>query len=223
MVIFVLLLFHISKTENYRVMFTGLVQEVGRVKEIDFNDQDIRLHIEVDGDFLNGITLGESISVSGVCLTVTEKSPLSFWSDVSAETLKTTTIRFWQVGEEVNLERALTPSSHMGGHIVTGHVDGVGEVLTREKDGRSWRFLFRIPNELSRYIARKGSVCIDGTSLTVNLVDGCDFEINIIPKTMASTTFFSYVSGSKVNIEVDLVARYLERLSLYDGEPEKDF
>ena len=199
-------------------MFTGLVQETGKVKEIDFTEQDIRLQIEVEGDFLKGVILGESISVSGVCLTVTEKLTLSFWSDVSAETLKTTTINFWQVGEEVNLERALTPSSHMGGHIVTGHIDGVGEVVSREKDGRSWRFLFQVLPELSRYIARKGSVCIDGTSLTVNMVDGCDFEVNIIPKTMASTTFVNYVAGSKVNIEVDLVARYLERLSVYHQE-----
>ncbi len=196
-------------------MFTGLVQETGKVKGIDFAEQDIRLQIEVGGDFLEGVILGESICVSGVCLTVTEKFALSFWSDVSAETLKTTTISDWQIDEEVNLERALTPSSHMGGHIVTGHIDGVGQVVSREKDGRSWRVSFRVLPELSRYIAPKGSVCIDGTSLTVNLVDGCDFEVNIIPKTMASTTFGNYVTGSKVNVEVDLVARYLERLSLF--------
>ena len=194
-------------------MFTGLIEEVGRVKKIESIEMDIRLCIEARESFLEGVTLGESIAVSGVCLTVTDVSSSFFWADVSVETLKTTTIGFWQIGSEINLERSLTPESRMGGHIVTGHIDGVGELVERDEEGRSWRFLFRVPLELSRYVARKGSICIDGTSLTVNSVIDSNFEVNIIPKTMDCTIFSNYIKGSMVNLEVDLIARYLERLS----------
>ena len=194
-------------------MFTGLIEEVGRVKKIESIEMDIRLCIETRERFLEGVALGESIAVSGVCLTVTDVSSSFFWADVSVETLKTTTIGFWQIGYEVNLERSLTPESRMGGHIVTGHIDGVGELVERDEEGRSWRFLFRVPLELSRYVARKGSICIDGTSLTVNSVIDSNFEVNIIPKTMDCTIFSNYIKGSMVNLEVDLIARYLERLS----------
>ena len=194
-------------------MFTGLIEEVGRVKKIESIEMDIRLCIEARESFLEGVTLGESIAVSGVCLTVTDVSSSFFWADVSVETLKTTTIRFWQIGSEINLERSLTPESRMGGHIVTGHIDGVGELVKRDEEGRSWRFLFRVPLDLSRYVARKGSICIDGTSLTVNSVIDSNFEVNIIPKTMDCTIFSNYIKGSMVNLEVDLIARYLERLS----------
>jgi len=201
-------------------MFTGLIEEIGRVKNIDSRGSDIRICVETRGKLLEGTGLGESIAVSGICLTVTHISPLIFWADVSVETLKTTTIGSWQVGCEVNLERSLKSESRMGGHIVTGHIDGVGEIVKREEEGRSWRFLFRAPCELSRYIARKGSVCIDGTSLTVNSVFDSDFEVNIIPKTMTCTIFDTYIEGSKVNLEVDLIARYLERLSGYNQVSE---
>jgi len=194
-------------------MFTGLIEEVGRVKKIESIEMDIRLCIETRERFLEGVALGESIAVSGVCLTVTDVSSSFFWADVSVETLKTTTIGFWQIGYEVNLERSLTPESRMGGHIVTGHIDGVGELVKRDEEGRSWRFLFRAPLDLSRYVARKGSICIDGTSLTVNSVIDSNFEVNIIPKTMDCTIFSNYIKGSMVNLEVDLIARYLERLS----------
>ena len=194
-------------------MFTGLIEEVGRVKKIESIEMDIRLCIETRERFLEGVALGESIAVSGVCLTVTDVSSSFFWADVSVETLKTTTIGFWQIGYEVNLERSLTPESRMGGHIVTGHIDGVGELVKRDEEGRSWRFLFRVPLDLSRYVARKGSICIDGTSLTVNSVIDSNFEVNIIPKTMDCTIFSNYIKGSMVNLEVDLIARYLERLS----------
>tara|TARA_B100000579_G_C22832252_1_gene856693 strand:- start:1018 stop:1611 length:594 start_codon:yes stop_codon:yes gene_type:complete len=193
-------------------MFTGLIEEVGRVKKIESIEMDIRLCIETRERFLEGVALGESIAVSGVCLTVTDVSSSFFWADVSVETLKTTTIGFWQIGYEVNLERSLTPESRMGGHIVTGHIDGVGELVKRDEEGRSWRFLFRAPLDLSRYVARKGSICIDGTSLTVNSVIDSNFEVNIIPKTMDCTIFSNYIKGSMVNLEVDLIARYLERL-----------
>ena len=194
-------------------MFTGLIEEVGRVKKIESIEMDIRLCIETRERFLEGVALGESIAVSGVCLTVTDVSSSFFWADVSVETLKTTTIGFWQIGSEINLERSLTPESRMGGHIVTGHIDGVGELVKRDEEGRSWRFLFRVPLDLSRYVARKGSICIDGTSLTVNSVIDSNFEVNIIPKTMDCTIFSNYIKGSMVNLEVDLIARYLERLS----------
>ena len=177
---------------------------------------DIRLCIEAGEELLKDASLGESIAVSGVCLTVTDMSSLFFWADVSVETLKSTTLGSLQVGDTVNLERSLKPESRMGGHIVTGHVDGIGEILQREEEGRSWRFLFRAPSGLSRYIARKGSICIDGTSLTVNSIVDSDFEVNIIPKTMECTTFAAYTIGSVVNLEVDLIARYLERLSNAD-------
>ena len=194
-------------------MFTGLIEEVGRVKKIESIKMDIKLCIETRESFLEGVTLGESIAVSGVCLTVTDVSSSFFWADVSVETLKTTTIGFWEIGSEINLERSLTPESRMGGHIVTGHIDGVGELIKKDEEGRSWRFLFRVPLNLSRYVARKGSICIDGTSLTVNSVIDSNFEVNIIPKTMESTIFSNYIKGSMVNLEVDLIARYLERLS----------
>ena len=197
-------------------MFTGLIEEVGKVKKIESNEMDIRLCIEAGEELLKDASLGESIAVSGVCLTVTDMSSLFFWADVSVETLKSTTLGSLQVGDTVNLERSLKPESRMGGHIVTGHVDGIGEILQREEEGRSWRFLFRAPSGLSRYIARKGSICIDGTSLTVNSIVDSDFEVNIIPKTMECTTFAAYTIGSVVNLEVDLIARYLERLSNAD-------
>ena len=197
-------------------MFTGLIEEVGKVKKIESKEMDIRLCIEAGEELLKDASLGESIAVSGVCLTVTDMSPLFFWADVSVETLKSTTLGSLQVGDTVNLERSLKPESRMGGHIVTGHVDGIGEILRREEEGRSWRFLFRAPSGLSRYIARKGSICIDGTSLTVNSIVDSDFEVNIIPKTMECTTFAAYTIGSVVNLEVDLIARYLERLSNAD-------
>ena len=194
-------------------MFTGLIEDVGKVKKIESIGMDIRLCIEAREELLEDASLGESIAVSGVCLTVTDISPLFFWADVSVETLKTTTLGSLQIEDVVNLERSLRPESLMGGHIVTGHVDGIGEILQREEEGRSWRFLFRAPTGLSRYIARKGSICIDGTSLTVNSVTDSNFEVNIIPQTMDCTIFSSYIKGSMVNLEVDLIARYLERLS----------
>ncbi len=197
-------------------MFTGLIEEVGKVKKIESKEVDIRLCIEAGEELLKDASLGESIAVSGVCLTVTDMSSLFFWADVSVETLKSTTLGSLQVGDTVNLERSLKPESRMGGHIVTGHVDGIGEILQLEEEGRSWRFLFRAPSGLSRYIARKGSICIDGTSLTVNSIVDSDFEVNIIPKTMECTTFAAYTIGSVVNLEVDLIARYLERLSNAD-------
>ena len=141
-------------------------------------------------------------------------------ADVSSETLANTTIGDWQAGTPVNLERALTPSSRLGGHLVSGHVDAVGEVLSRHPDARSERFRLRAPDSLAKYIAHKGSITVDGTSLTVNRVEGAEFELNIVPHTLEHTVMGTYVPGSRVNLEVDLVARYLERLLLGDKAAE---
>ncbi|WP_461481904.1 riboflavin synthase, partial [Porticoccus sp.] len=154
---------------------------------------------------------------NGVCLTVVELPGDGYVADVSAETLAMTTIGDWSVGTPVNLERALTPQTRMGGHLVSGHVDGVGEVVSRHPDARSERFRLRAPRELAKYIAHKGSITVDGTSLTVNRVEGAEFELNIVPHTLEKTVIGTYQPGTRINLEVDLIARYLERLLLGEG------
>jgi len=163
---------------------------------------------------LGDTRLGDSIAVNGVCLTVTELNGGQFGADVSRESLSVTTLGDLGVGDRVNLEQALTLNTRLGGHLVSGHVDGVGELLAMQPDARSTRVQFRAPDALARYIAAKGSITIDGTSLTVNGVDGATFDVNIIPHTWDMTRFSVYRVGSRVNLEVDLVARYLERLVL---------
>jgi riboflavin synthase len=158
------------------------------------------------------VNLGDSIAVSGVCLTVIEKTAHGFYADVSGETLQRTIIGTLAVADAVNLEKALTLETRLGGHLVSGHVDGIGTVTERNEDSRSIRFTVQAPDELARYIATKGSICVDGVSLTVNAVDGASFELNIVPHTLAETTLRDYRAGRQVNLEVDLVARYLERL-----------
>jgi riboflavin synthase len=162
------------------------------------------------------VGLGDSIAVNGVCLTVVELPGDGFIADVSIETLNFTTAGQWKTATPVNLERALTPSTRLGGHLVSGHVDGVGEVVERHQDARSERFRIKAPAELARYIAHKGSISVDGTSLTVNAVSGDEFELNIVPHTLVHTVFGTYQAGTKVNLEVDVIARYLERLLLGD-------
>ena len=178
---------------------------------------DLRLRVHTGKLPLDDVALGDSIATNGVCLTVTGLPGDGYWADVSVETLDFTTLGSLTLGASVNLEKALTPESRLGGHIVSGHVDGVGEVVSYGEDARSWRFVFRAPDNLARYIAHKGSICVDGTSLTVNAVSGAEFELNIIPQTMAETVFGEYKPGSKVNLEVDVIARYLERLVLGDA------
>ncbi len=163
---------------------------------------------------------GDSIACSGACLTVIELTGEGFVADVSVETLNLTTIGNWQTGSRINLEKAMRATDRLGGHIVSGHIDGIGEVVALEEDARSWRFRIRAPREIAKYIAHKGSITLDGTSLTVNIVDGAEFELNIIPHTMTHTVMGDYKIGSKVNLEVDLVARYLERLLLGDQSAE---
>ena len=197
-------------------MFTGIIQAVGRIAQIESGEQDIRLRIETGKLPLAEVSLGDSIASSGVCLTVTELPGDGFWADVSPETLSLTTLGTKGVGDVVNLETSLTLSTPLGGHLVSGHVDGVGHIETVIEDARFWRVRVAAPEKLARYIAMKGSICVDGTSLTVNQVEGASFELTIIPQTWEETVFSEYQTGSPVNLEVDVIARYLERLMQFD-------
>ena len=195
-------------------MFTGIIQSVGTIANIESKGGDSRLTIATGKLPLTDAKLGDSIAVSGVCLTAVELGDGRFSADVSRETLSRTTLGNLKPGSPVNLELALTPTTRLGGHIVSGHVDGVGEVVSRQLDGRSWRFVIAAPANLAKYIAEKGSICVDGVSLTVNGVDGKRFDLNIVPHTLAETTLDEFKPGRKVNLEVDLLARYLERLMM---------
>ncbi len=193
-------------------MFTGIILSVGKIKTISPKSGDCMLSIDVGKLPMDDVKIGDSIAVNGVCLTAVELADQYFVADVSNETLSRTTLANASVGTSVNLELALTPNTRMGGHIVSGHVDGLGEVIDKTPDARSIRFRFKAPDELSKYIAEKGSICIDGISLTVNDVDGAIFSVNIVPHTLQVTTLGSTEVGTKVNLEVDLLARYMERL-----------
>jgi len=193
-------------------MFTGIIEAIGEIAELRPQSGDLRLRIRSGGLDLGDVKLGDSIAVNGVCLTVTELPGDGFWADVSRETLAHTEFDKLRPGERVNLEKALTPTSRLGGHIVSGHVDGIGEVIDRREDGRAIRYKVRAPQALGRYIAPKGSICVDGVSLTVNGVEGAVFELTIVPHTLEETLIKYYSVGRRVNLEVDLIARYLERL-----------
>lgn len=193
-------------------MFTGIVESLGRITAIENIGGDRRLRFESSDGYLAGIGLGDSIACNGVCLTAVELLEQGFVADLSAETLNATTAGDWMQNQGVNLEKALTPHKPLGGHMVSGHVDGVGHLVERFEEARSWRMVFEMPAELSRYIARKGSITIDGVSLTVNEVEGRRFGVNIIPQTLTYTTLGDLAVGDPVNLEVDLIARYLERL-----------
>ena len=201
-------------------MFTGIIQAVGRIAAIESGEQDIRLCIESGKLPLEGVSLGDSIATSGVCLTVTELTGEGYWADVSPESLSLTTLGTKGVGDSVNLETSLTLSTPLGGHLVSGHVDGVGHVDNIIEDARFWRVRIAAPETLARYVAMKGSICVDGTSLTVNQVEGCHFELTIIPQTWEETVFSEYRVGSPVNLEVDVIARYLERLMQFEASTE---
>ena len=202
-------------------MFTGIIQAIGRIAAIEPGEKDIRLRIETGKLPLTGVSLGDSIATNGVCLTVTELPGDGFWADVSPETLSLTTLGGKGIGDAVNLETSLTLQTALGGHLVSGHVDGVGRVERVVEDARFWRVTIAAPENLARYIAMKGSICVDGTSLTVNQVDGASFELTIIPQTWEETVFSKYQVGSPVNLEVDVIARYLERLMQYDQSPSE--
>ncbi len=193
-------------------MFTGIIQAVGHIARIEPRGGDLRLRIEVGALDLTGVVPGDSIAVSGVCLTAIELDARQFAADVSRETLACTTLGALREGAAVNLEKALRVGDALGGHLVAGHVDGVGHVRDVHADARSQRWRFSAPAALARYIASKGSVCIDGVSLTVNKVDGTGFGVNLIPHTLEHTCFGQRAAGDAVNLEVDLLARYVERM-----------
>lgn len=193
-------------------MFTGIIEGVGRLARSEIRGGDARLTIEVGNLSFADARLGESVSVNGVCLTVVAFDANSFEADASNETLALTTLGNLSVGALLNLERAMRPTDRLGGHLVSGHVDGVGKVVDIAQDARAQRWRFAAPPALLRYIAKKGSICVDGVSLTVNEVDAAGFEVALIPHTVSNTAFAQTSVGHAVNLEIDLVARYVERL-----------
>lgn len=193
-------------------MFTGIVKDVGRVRALTPKAGDVELVIEASALDVAAFDIGDSVSCGGVCLTVTARHARTFSADVSRETLSLTTLGDLAVGSRINLEPALRAGDALGGHLVSGHVDGLAEVVSITSDARSTRIVFRVPPTLSRYVARKGSVALDGVSLTVNEVGADTFGVNLIPHTQAVTTLGELVVGRRVNFEIDQVARYVERL-----------
>ncbi|MDQ2971493.1 MAG: riboflavin synthase [Rhodanobacteraceae bacterium] len=193
-------------------MFTGIIQSIGRIVRIESHGGDLRLVIDAQQIELDDVAIGDSIAVSGVCLTVVEHNHATFAADVSNETLSLTTLGSLYDGDAVNLEKALRLSGRLGGHLVSGHVDGVGKIASIEPDARSHRWTIEAPPALARYIAAKGSICVDGVSLTVNDIENARFSVNLIPHTIDATTFGSRKASDVVNLEVDMMARYAQRL-----------
>ena len=191
-------------------MFTGIVAATGRITALQPLEQGLRLVVAAGGLDMDDVALGDSIACNGVCLTVVDKTVRSFSVDVSRETLDCTV--GLDSGQEVNLEKAMQMTDRFGGHLVSGHVDGVGDVLKFDRIGESHELVIRAPEDLTKYIARKGSITVNGVSLTTNRVDGAEFSINLIPHTIAVTSLKHLKHGSRVNLEVDLIARYVERL-----------
>jgi len=204
-------------------MFTGIIEAVGSIKKIEPVAGDMRLHVATDSGQaasldMSDVQLGDSIAVNGVCLTAIKFDEKYFVADVSNETINLTSLKDLAIGSEVNLEKALLPTTRLGGHLVSGHVDGLGEIIAIKDASRSIQLIIRAPEALKHYIASKGSICIDGTSLTVNNIADTDFEINIVPHTQQQTIMKNYKPGTKVNLEVDLIARYLERLLIKQSD-----
>ncbi len=198
-------------------MFTGIIQAVGTLSKLQPKGGDMALVVNTGKLDMSDVQLGDSIAVNGVCLTAVALNNSEFTADVSRETLSLTSLGHLSEGSTVNLEKALTLETRLGGHLVSGHVDGLGEVIERRNDGRSEWFNIKAPDNLAKYIAAKGSITIDGVSLTVNRVDGVHFEINIVPHTIQETIIGQYQAGTKINLEVDVIARYLERLIQQGG------
>lgn len=202
-------------------MFTGIIQALGQIEAIDIDQSGCRLDVNIQALGNRAINLGDSIAVNGVCLTVVKNEQGRVRFDVSLESLSKTCIEDWQVGEELNLETALTLQTPLGGHIVTGHVDGIGTMLSREDAGDAIKMVFQVPAKLGRYIAQKGSVCIDGVSLTTNQLleddrDGTTFAVMLVPHTLRVTSLKRLRADSRVHIEIDVIARYLDRMQAYD-------
>lgn len=207
-------------------MFTGIIEAVGQVVASQSKQGDIRLRINTGKLDLSDVKLGDSIATNGVCLTVVELPGDGFWADVSKESITHTNITDWKMGKAVNLEQALTLATRLGGHMVTGHVDGLGTILSRNEDARSVRFKIKAPAELSKYIAAKGSITIDGVSLTVNAIENAPagatiFDLNIVPHTVQETVIKDYQVGNTVHLEVDVIARYLERMMQQTNDQPK--
>ncbi|NMH65764.1 riboflavin synthase [Shewanella salipaludis] len=203
-------------------MFTGIIEAVGTLRKIERQGDDIRLTVASGKLDLTDVRLGDSIATNGVCLTVVQLLADAYAADVSAETVSLTGFAHYAVGTEVNLEKAVTPTTRLGGHMVSGHVDGIASVEQRVMRGQAIEFWLAAPAELARYIAHKGSITVDGVSLTVNEVDGSRFRLTIVPHTAGETTLVKLKAGDRVNLEVDLIARYLERLMQASPEPQKD-
>ena len=193
-------------------MFTGIIVETGELAAVETFGQDKRMRFRVSTELVGEIQVGDSVAVNGICLTAIEIGGDSFSADLSIETLQCTLAGSWQVQQQLNFELAMLASTRFGGHMVSGHVDGIAEVTSVEADQRSVRMKFIAPSNLKHFIAAKGSVTIDGVSLTVNQVDDCEFEVNLVPHTLIVTSLNELKPGSQVNLEVDLLARYLERL-----------
>lgn len=201
-------------------MFTGIIEAIGSIRSLSPKGGDVRVRVATGKLDLTDVKLGDSIAVNGVCLTVVELPDDGFCADVSRETLARSAFINLKNGSPVNLEKALLPTTRLGGHLVSGHVDGVGEVISRQDSARAVQFWLRAPQQLARYIAMKGSITVDGTSLTVNGVNGNEFELTIVPHTLQETIMADYQAGSLVNLEIDLIARYLERLLQGDQAAE---
>lgn len=195
-------------------MFTGIIEAVGTVRRMEPRNGDLRLTVAVGKLDMSDVKLGDSIATNGVCLTVVERGSDWYVADVSRETVQRSTLASFTVGQRVNLEKALTPTTRLGGHLVSGHVDGVGEVLSVQPDARSIRYRVKAPDELAKYMAEKGSITTDGISLTINAIDGAVFDLNIVPHTVQETNISGWAPGVRLNLEVDILARYLERLLL---------
>lgn len=195
-------------------MFTGIITDIGTIASVDNKGKDVRLGIYTNFD-LSKTDIGASIACSGCCLTVVKKIDDIFFVDVSAESLSKTNIGSWVAGTKINLERALKMGDELGGHVVSGHVDGLATLKSLKQDGESYRLVFEVPKDLGGYIAPKGSVSLDGISLTVNEVDGVSFGVNIIPHTWENTTLGSIKEGARVHLEIDMLARYVQRALAY--------
>lgn len=205
-------------------MFTGIVEAVGSVRSTEKRGGDLRLHISAGKLDMSDVQLGDSIATNGICLTVVELTGDGYVADVSIETLEHSTLARLKTGSPVNLEKALTPTTRLGGHLVSGHVDGIGRIVSVAPSARSGVYWIEAPQELAKYIAHKGSITVDGISLTVNAVDGAKFALNIVPHTQQETIVCDWRPGTEVNLEVDQIARYLERLldpSLQVESPQK--
>ncbi|MEM9468718.1 MAG: riboflavin synthase [Pseudomonadota bacterium] len=192
-------------------MFTGIITDIGTIHSVDKTRGDIRFGIQTRFD-LETVDIGASIACSGCCLTVVEKENDVFYVDVSAESISKTTIGSWREGTRINLERSLKVGDELGGHIVSGHVDGLAKLMSLQEEGDSWRLKFEVPQELSKFIASKGSVALDGISLTVNEVEGNQFGVNIIPHTWENTSLSDRCVGDYVHLEIDMLARYMARM-----------